>query len=169
VRRRSVAVIGDSQPPPSAIPVAEEVGRRIVESGWRLVCGGLGGVMEAASRGAHQAAEYREGDVLGIVPGCESDAANPFVDIVIASNLGHARNVLVVASADAVIAIGGGAGTLSEIALAWQLGRPLVGLNVPGWSSRLANQALDAKRPDRVVAAATALEAVAAVRSALGR
>jgi uncharacterized protein (TIGR00725 family) len=148
--------------------VAEEVGRLVVQEGWRLLTGGLGGVMEAASRGARQARGYREGDVLGIVPSVEAATANPYVDIVIPTGLGVARNVLVVATADAVIAVGGGAGTLSEMALAWQLGRVVVGLDVPGWSSTLAGQRLDAKRPDVVVAACSPAEAVDAVRAALG-
>ena len=123
--------------------------------------------MEAASRGAHQAAGYREGDVVGIVPGAEADGANAHVDIVIITNLGYARNVLVVATADAVIAVGGGSGTLSEMALAWQLGRPVVGLAVPGWSSRLAGEALDDKRPGTVLAADSPRAAIEAVRAAL--
>jgi len=168
MRRRVVAVIGNSQPPQEAIPVAEELGRLIVDNGWRLVTGGLGGVMEAASRGARQSQRYQEGDVVGIIPGPEARSANPYVDIVIASNLGYARNVLVVSSADAVVAVGGGAGTLSEMAMAWQLGRPVLGLAVPGWSARLAGEGLDAKRTDRVIPAATPLEAVAAIRAAFG-
>jgi len=168
MRRRIVAVIGNSQPPPPAIPVAEELGRLIVDNGWRLVTGGLSGVMEAASRGARQSTCYQEGDVLGILPGPNAQAANPYVDIVIPSNLGYARNVLVVSSADAVVAVGGGAGTLSEIAMAWQLGRPVLGLAVPGWSAKLAGEALDAKRTDRVISASTPTEAVNAMRTVFG-
>jgi hypothetical protein len=166
--RRIVAVVGNSRPPPQALPVAESLGRLIVEAGWRLVTGGMGGVMEAASRGAHAAQGYREGDVLGILPTSDRAAGNPYVDIAVPSNLGCARNVLVVATADAVVAVGGGAGTLSEIALAWQLGRPLVALEVPGWSSKLAGQALDEKRDDVIVPAATPEEAIVAVGRALG-
>ncbi len=168
MRRRVVAVVGNSRPPPEALPVAENLGRRIVEAGWRLVTGGMGGVMEAASRGARRAPGYREGDVLGILPTGDATSANPYVDIAVPTNLGYARNVLVVATADAVVAVGGGAGTLSEIAMAWQLGRPLVGLAVAGWSSKLAGQALDEKRGDVITPAATPEDAIAAVRRALG-
>ena len=119
-RRRVIAVIGSSRPPPEAIEVAEELGRRIVEQGFRLVTGGLSGIMEAASRGAHQASSYREGDVVGILPGADAQTANPYVDIALPTNLGIARNVLVVSMADAVIAVGGSSGTLSELAIAWQ-------------------------------------------------
>jgi uncharacterized protein (TIGR00725 family) len=160
-RRPVVAVIGNAEATAEALRIAEELGRRVVEHGWRLITGGLGGVMEAASRGAHQAAGYREGDVVGILPVIDPSLANPFVDIVIPTGMGHARNLLVVATADAVVAIGGGAGTLAEMAFAWQLGRPLVGLLVEGHSLRFAGQALDEKRSDAVWPAPDAARAVA--------
>lgn len=159
-RRPIVAVIGNNAAGAHAIEVAEEVGRLVVERGYRLVSGGLGGVMEAASRGAHRAAGYREGDVIGVLPGGVAAAANPYVDIAIPTNMGYARNVLVVTMADAVIAVGGGSGTLSEMAMAWQLGRVLVGLEVDGWSAKLAGSALDDKRPDAILGAKSAAQAV---------
>ena len=119
-------------------------------------------------RRSHQASDYRDGDVIGILPTEDPDTANEHVDIGIPSGLGIARNALVVRTADAVIAVGGGAGTLSEMAMAWQLGRPVVGLDVPGWSSKLSGEALDGKRPDTVVSAATPAAAIAAVREAFG-
>ena len=160
-RRPVVAVIGNSQATAEALRIAEDLGRLVVEHGWRLVTGGLGGVMEAAARGAHQARRYREGDVIGILPGGDPTLANRWVDIAVPTGMGHARNVLVVATADAVVAIGGGAGTLSEMALAWQLGRPLVGLLVEGHSLRFAGQALDSARAERVWPAEDADQAVA--------
>jgi hypothetical protein len=111
--------------------------------------------MAAASRGAHRARGYREGDVIGVLPGGDRAAANRWVDVAIPTGLGVARNVLVVQAADAVIAIGGRAGTLSELALAWQLGRPVVALDVPGWSARVAGRAIDDRRPKFVSAPAT--------------
>ncbi len=167
LRRPVVAVIGNGTAQARALEVAEEVGRLIVEHGYRLVSGGLGGVMEAASRGAHSAAAYREGDVIGMLPGGLAAAANPYVDIAIPTNMGYARNVLVVGMADAVIAIGGGSGTLSEMAMAWQLGRVLVGLEVDGWSAKLAGSAIDDKRPDAVLRAGSAAEAVELVAARL--
>jgi uncharacterized protein (TIGR00725 family) len=166
-RRPLVAVIGNGTPTPDAERVAEALGKQLVESGFRIVTGGLGGVMAAASRGAHQAGCYREGDVLGILPGPHADAANSWVDIVLPSNLGFARNVLVVSSADAVVAVGGGAGTLTEIAMAWQLGKPVIGLDVPGWSQRLGGTAVDERRADVVLPARDAAEAVALVNVAI--
>jgi uncharacterized protein (TIGR00725 family) len=110
--------------------LAEEVGRRLAEAGAVLVCGGLGGVMEAASRGAAGA----EGTVIGIVPSDSIEHANPHCTHVIATGIGHARNLAVVASGEAVIAVGGEWGTLSEIGFARRLGRGVVTLR--SWQAR---------------------------------
>jgi uncharacterized protein (TIGR00725 family) len=101
------------------------VGRELAARGAVLVCGGLGGVMEAACRGAKDAG----GRTVGILPGTDRAAANPFVDIAIPTGLGEARNALVVGAADGLIAVGGGYGTLSEIALALKAGKRVVGLD----------------------------------------
>lgn len=103
---------------------AEEVGRRLAEAGAVVVCGGLGGVMEAACRGARAAG----GLTVGILPGAERADANDFVDVALPTGLGEARNSLVVRAADALVAVGGGYGTLSEIAHALKAGTPVVGL-----------------------------------------
>jgi len=105
--------------------VAEAVGRELAAGGAVVVCGGLGGVMEAACRGAKEAG----GHTVGILPGPDRAAANPFVDTAIPTGLGEARNALVVRAADALIAVGGGYGTLSEIALALKAGKRVVGLD----------------------------------------
>jgi uncharacterized protein (TIGR00725 family) len=110
--------------------LAEEVGRRLAEAGVVLVCGGMSGVMEAASRGAAEAG----GTVIGIVPTESIADANPYCSHVIATGIGHARNLAVVASGEAVIAIGGEWGTLSEIGFARRLGRTVVTLR--GWQPR---------------------------------
>jgi hypothetical protein len=107
--------------------------------------------------------------VIGILPGNDPAVGNRWVDIAIPTGMGHARNVLVVATADAVVAIGGGAGTLSEMALAWQLGRPLVGLLVAGHSLRFAGQALDDTRSETVWPAEDADQAVARLEELFGR
>jgi len=120
-----IAVVGHNDPPPEVIHWAEEVGQRLAQKGATVVCGGLGGVMEAAARGAFEAG----GLTVGILPGYEARMANPFVRVVIPSGLGHARNMLVVASGDAVIAFPGSYGTLSEVALALKLGKEVIGLN----------------------------------------
>jgi uncharacterized protein (TIGR00725 family) len=131
---------------------AEEVGRMLAERGCTVVCGGLGEVMAAAARGA----KAEGGTTIGILPGLSRDEANEWIDHVVLTGLGHARNALVAASGDAVIAVGGSYGTLTEIAFARILGRPVVilepGLEVEG-----------------VARAATAAEAVDYVLSSLAR
>jgi uncharacterized protein (TIGR00725 family) len=118
-----IAVIGHARATPGECEDACAAGRLIAEHGAVLLCGGLGGVMEAACRGAKEAG----GTTVGILPG--TDGGNPYLGITIRTGLGHARNVLVVLSADAVIAVGGSHGTLSEIAIALKTGRPVYGIN----------------------------------------
>lgn len=129
-----LAVVGSASCDAGTAALAEEVGREIGRLGAVLVCGGRGGVMEAACRGARWAG----GTTVGILPGTDRAQANPYVDIPIVTGLGEARNALVVRSADAVIAISGGYGTLSEIALALKMGRPVVGIGT--WGLRAPNQ-----------------------------
>ena len=118
-----IAVIGTGEPDEELSPLAEEVGRRLAEAGAVLACGGHGGVMEAAARGASEV-----GEVIGILPEADPARANPYVTHVVATGVGHARNLAVVASADAVIAIGGEWGTLAEIGFARRLERPVIAL-----------------------------------------
>lgn len=117
-------MIGGARGEGEILDDAEEVGRRIAEAGAVLVCGGRTGVMEAASRGASEAG----GTVIGVLPTADPADANPYVTHVIATGVGQARNLAVVGSGDAVIAIGGEWGTLSEIALARRLERPVIAL-----------------------------------------
>jgi uncharacterized protein (TIGR00725 family) len=116
---RQISVIGASEGSAELLGVAESVGREIAEAGAVLVCGGRTGVMEAASKGAADAG----GIVVGILPTLSTDDANPYVTYAVATGTGHARNLAVVASGEAVIAIGGEWGTLSEIAFARRLGK----------------------------------------------
>lgn len=120
-----ISVIGDSLCDNDTYVTAERVGRLIAQKGWILITGGLGGVMEAASKGAKEAG----GITVGILPGFSKDEANPFVSIPITTGLSHARNIIIARSADALIAISGGYGTLSEIAIALKLGKPVIGIN----------------------------------------
>ena len=119
-----VSVIGGGTVTAGGAEIAEKVGRLLGERGHVLVCGGLGGVMEAACRGAKSAG----GTTIGILPGEDRAAANPAVDVPVATGLGHARNGLVVMNGDAVIAVDGGPGTLSEIGFAGVFDRPIAGL-----------------------------------------
>jgi uncharacterized protein (TIGR00725 family) len=120
-----VAVVGASQCTQQDAEIAEAIGRELARRGAILICGGRGGVMEAACRGAKAGG----GQTVGILPGTSRHQANPYVDIPIVTGLGEARNLIIVRSADAVIAVGGEYGTLSEIAFALKLGVPVVGLD----------------------------------------
>jgi len=119
-----IAVVGAGEASPADLAFAEEVGAGLADLGAVVVTGGLGGVMEAACRGARS----RRGHTLGILPGDDRDDANGWVEIAVATGMGELRNGLVVRASDALVAIGGGHGTLSEVALALKLGRPVVGL-----------------------------------------
>ena len=143
-----IAVIGAGEPDPQLEALAHEVGRLLAEAGCTVVCGGLGGVMEAACRGATSAS----GRTIGILPGLSRSDANPYVDVAIATGMGEARNVVIVRSADAAIAVGGGFGTLSEIALMLRAGKRVVGLGT--WE--VSRDGRDAG----IVRASTAEEAV---------
>ncbi len=120
-----ISVIGARRPSPETAGMAEEVGRMLALRGATVVCGGLGGVMEAVCRGAKSAG----GTTIGILPGSDPADANPYVDFPICTGMGYARNVIVVKSGRAVVAIGGAYGTLSEIGHALSENIPVVGLN----------------------------------------
>jgi len=117
-----VSVIGAGRATAELYAVAEEVGRLVAEAGAVLVCGGLSGVMAAAARGAREAG----GHTVGILPGHDRSEANKYIDCVIATGMGHGRNLAVVSTGDVVIAVGGAYGTLSEIGLARAIGRPVI-------------------------------------------
>jgi uncharacterized protein (TIGR00725 family) len=159
-RKRQVAVIGGSgiEEGSETWQLAEEVGRGLAEAGVTLVCGGGGGVMEAASRAASEAG----GEVIGIVPGTSPADANEYCSHVVAAGIGHARNLGVVSSGEAVIAIGGEWGTLSEIGFARVIGHEVVALR----SWELNGRERMAGGPG-VIAAETAQQAVAAALAAL--
>lgn len=124
---KAIAVIGAGDAPGEVRDAARQVGSAIARAGVVLVCGGRGGVMEAAAEGARAAG----GHTIGILPSYDRASANPQIEFAIATGMGQARNAIVVASADAVIAMPGEAGTLSEIGLALKIGRPVVALG--GW------------------------------------
>jgi len=121
---RWIAVVGPGDATAGEEGEAEAAGRALAEAGAVVVCGGLGGVMAAACRGAKEAG----GATVGILPGPDRGAANEWVDFAIPTGLGEARNALVVRAADALVAVGGGWGTLSEVALALKAGKPVAGV-----------------------------------------
>jgi len=124
-RKAIIGVIGGANPSEKGRDLAYDVGRLVAQHGAVLVCGGLGGVMASASQGCAEAG----GDVIGILPGGSADSANPYVTLPIATNMGHARNVIIAHTADVLIAIEGGHGTVSEIAISLKLGKTVVQLN----------------------------------------
>ncbi|ELZ40054.1 hypothetical protein C463_16167 [Halorubrum californiense DSM 19288] len=120
-----VSVIGGSSVDGETAAVAAALGERLAKRGHVVVCGGLGGVMEAVCRGARAA----DGETIGILPTNDCEDANPHVTVPIATGMGHARNALVVMNGDAAVAVDGASGTLSEIGLALAQGRPVAGLD----------------------------------------
>lgn len=146
-----VAVVGAGIAGADLQRVAEDVGRGLGEAGAILLCGGLTGVMEAACRGCRAAG----GTSVGILPGNDRSAANQFVDVAIATGMGEMRNALIVRAADVVVALGGEYGTLSEIAFALKIGRPVVGYDT--W-----DPAKKGRADETIVRASSAEDAVAA-------
>ena len=157
-----IGVIGGSAPTAEEAQWAEAVGQALAEGGAILVCGGRGGVMEAACRGAKSAG----GLTIGILPGASRREANPYVDIPIVTGMGEARNAVITRTAQAVIAVGGSYGTLSEIAFALGFGVPVVGLGT--WAVRRAGHPdapiVYAATPEEAAERALALARRAAVR-----
>lgn len=152
-RTKNIAVVGagggrtiDSR----IIETAYEVGREIAAMNWTLICGGLGGVMEAASRGASE----NGGVAIGILPGYDRSDGNPYLNFVIPTGLGHARNAVIAAAADGMVALGGGHGTLSEVALALKMGKPVAAIQFPA-------------AVEGVISVSTPLEAITALKNRL--
>jgi uncharacterized protein (TIGR00725 family) len=156
-RRPYVAVVGGGEAAADAMALAENVGRELGRRGAVVVCGGLGGVMEAACRGA----KAEGGTTVGILPGDDRRAGNDFLDVAVATGLGEVRNTIVVRAADVLIAVAGEFGTLSEIAFALRTGTPVVGLST--WELAKDGAAVEA-----IVRANTAVDAVEAALALAG-
>jgi uncharacterized protein (TIGR00725 family) len=156
-----IGVAGASRPEPALLEQGELLGRRLAEAGAVVVCGGGPGVMEAACRGARSAG----GITVGLLPGLDRAEGNPQLSVALPTGLGQGRNLLLVRSSDALVAVGGGFGTLSEIALALRTGTPLVGLAT--WSLHLDTGPVEAfpVADDADTAARLALEAARSRRS----
>ena len=167
--RKLVSIIGDSkiEKDGAKYRAAFSMGKALIDHGYRVASGGLGGVMEAAFEGARSSKFYREGDTVAILPMFDRSLASDAADIVIATGLDIYRNVIV-ANSDAVIAVGGGAGTLSELTNAWPLKRLMLAFkNVDGWSAKVADTRLDHRirypeiEEDRIFGVENADEAIA--------
>ena len=143
--RFQIAIIGGRDIDQEAQILVEDISRMLVEEGYRIVTGGLGLLPSAAHRGAKSASNSTEADTIAILPGFDPKPAYNHADIIIPTGLDVSRNAIV-ANSDAVIAVGGGAGTLSEIAYAWQFKRPILATSVEGWSSKVVGQVVDNRK-----------------------
>ena len=144
-RRKVVSVIGNRAIEKDSVryQMAFELGKALIDNGYRVQSGGLKGVMEAVMAGARSSKHYQEGDTIALIPSFDTEVANEYADVVIPTGLDVMRNAMV-ANAYAVIGIGGGAGTLSEYAFAWSFNRLIIAFeNTGGWSEKLANTRLD--------------------------
>ncbi|KKL96375.1 hypothetical protein LCGC14_1845110 [marine sediment metagenome] len=157
-----VGVIGDANLNKDEIKwkCAFEVGILLIDNEYRLVNGGMGGVMEASILGAKSSVKYKEGMTIGVLPGYNKTSSNSLADIIVPTGLGLARNVVLVSMCDAIIAIGGGSGTLSEIALAWQMKKMIIAIDFDGWSGNLKSLRLDKRRADKIFEAENATSAI---------
>ncbi len=174
--KKLISIIGDSsiEKGGDKYRAAFSMGRALVDNGYRVASGGLAGVMQAAFEGAKSSPFYQEGDTVAILPMFDRTAGNDSADIVIATGLDLYRNVIV-ANSDAVIAIGGGAGTLTEMCNAWALKRLIISFRgVDGWSDKMADQRLDKRvrypdiEEDRVFGVDSAEEAIALLEKYTG-
>jgi len=144
VYKFQIAIIGGRDIDSDGEKLVEDIARMIIEEGYRIVTGGLGVLPKAAYRGAKSAENSTDSDTISILPGFDPKPAIEYSDIIIPTGLDAYRNVLV-SNSDAIIAVGGGAGTLSEIAYAWQFRRPIIAALVDGWSSKIAGESIDSR------------------------
>lgn len=135
-----------------------ELGKSLIDNGYIIATGGLGGVMKDVSQGARDSKAYKQGCILGILPNYDSNQANDFVDIALPTGFDVGRNITLVSIAKAVIMLGGGAGSLNEVALAWQLQKLIIALGDIGWAGKLADMPLDSRRNDRIFKASSVSE-----------
>lgn len=173
--KKIIAIVGDAKIEEDSLKykLAFETGKALVEAGFRIQSGGLRGVMEAAFKGAHAAENYTDGSTIAIIPSFNPNDANPYADIAIGTGLDVYRNVIV-GNASAVIAIGGGAGTMSEICNAWALKRMILAFNnVDGWSAKVAGCRMDNRvryeniPDDKIYSVSTAEETVKLIKERL--
>ena len=146
-----ISVVGGSSATPEEAVLAEQLGEALLSLGAILICGGGGGVMYHVAKGAQKGKEHGGGLVLGILSGTDRQEANPYIDVVIPTGMGEMRNALIAQTGDVMIAIGGGAGTLSEMALAWYWQKPIGVLGTSGWAGRLAGTPIDKRRTDSIL------------------
>lgn len=147
MRKKNIAIIGESSVSENSLKykLAMALGQTLVDHDYLVINGGMGGIMEAACKGAQQSKKYVPGNVIAISPSFDPEISNPWADVVIPTGLDNYRNGIIAAS-DAVVAIGGKAGTLSEMAFAWTFKRMIIAFKVEGWSGNLANKRIDDRK-----------------------
>lgn len=146
-RRPQITVIGDSEVSPSTYKIGVALGKLLANMNICVITGGKGGIMEAVSKGVNEAG----GVSVGILPSTDFDEANEYNSIIIPTGLGHTRNAITVLAGNIIIALGGGAGTLSELCFAWIHHKPILTLKgFGGWADKLAHSAIDGRREDRI-------------------
>ncbi len=166
-----ISVIGDTHMKLGSAKstIAEEIGEKLTDAGYRIMTGGLGDLPKALAKGARKSPNYTDGTLIAILPGFDPTIAQEYADITIATGIDQARN-LIIANSDAIVAVGGGAGTLSEIAYAWSLKRLIIAFDLPGWSSSLSGQRIDQRQrysdisEDQVYKVTTSAEAIEKLR-----
>lgn len=169
-RRPIIAVVGASAVTEDIADIARDVGESIARAGWNLLCGGGQGVMSAACRGFAAAKRHASQVTVGILPTDNADFANDYIDVAIPTGMGWARNAVVARAGDAVVAVSGGSGTLSEIAYAWQMQKTIVVMRSSGgWAAKLADRCLDERRSEPVLGADTGSQAVELLKKTLTR
>ncbi len=150
--RGVISIIGGSEIDTQTRENVVQLGKLLAQNNFAIACGGLGGTMEAVCKGAKEA----NGLTIGIIPGENKALANKYVDIVIPVPFSHGRNLIVVLTGDLIVAVGGMAGTLSELSFSWIYGKPIIALtNTKGWATKLANKRIDPRRDDKIYGAKT--------------
>jgi len=164
-----IAVIGNANLNDSELKkkLSYELGKKLIDEGYFIATGGLGGVMEYASKGAKESTNHVTGSILGFLPGYDKSRANEYIDIVITTGMDLQRNTLLMSACDAVVSIGGGSGTLNEISSAWQLNKLIIALSSDGWSDKLANVQLDKRRNDYIYKADNISEVIILLKNHL--
>jgi len=161
-RRQQITVIGDADASPGAFMFAEKLGTELAMSGYIVVTGGRGGIMEAVCKGSYNAG----GITVGILPTSSFEAANQYCTVIIPTGLGHARNIITALSCIAIVSIGGGAGTLSEICFGWIYQKPIFVFDqFDGWSEKVAERQLDNKYPTKIERCSTIEELIIKLKS----
>jgi len=172
-----IAIIGDSniEQDGEKYRLAFELGKSLIDNGYRVQSGGKSGVMEAVFKGAKTSEKYTDGDTIAIIPSFDRGSVNQYADIVIATGLDLMRNAIVV-NASAVVAIGGGAGTLTELAMAWSLYKLIIAYdNIDGWSAKLAGTRIDDRIrydniiDDRIYAVQTASDTIEILKNNIAK